>query len=212
MDWIKIKDKHLVGWSLIEVGAIVKIQLLAARLERKPTEKEMLAEVPQATYRQVARRLQGLRTSLAEVLHKVCRDVAAVEERRCRGLARLKKWREKGKKGGGVTRNGDVLREDKIREDKIREDKKGKGNRFAPPTLAVIKELWEGGGLKGDPEEFFNHFESNGWRVGGRGAMKNWMAAARNWSKRESKFNKEDEKWTPNRLAEHLTNLPGTRE
>jgi hypothetical protein len=32
-----------------------------------------------------------------------------------------------------------------------------------------------------EAEKFFNHYESNGWLVGGKSKMKNWQAAARNW-------------------------------
>ncbi|HOT13975.1 MAG TPA: hypothetical protein PK252_04355 [Bacteroidales bacterium] len=32
-----------------------------------------------------------------------------------------------------------------------------------------------------EANKFYNHFESNGWRVGGKTPMKNWQAAARNW-------------------------------
>ncbi len=39
-----------------------------------------------------------------------------------------------------------------------------------------------------DAEKFFNHFESNGWLVGGKSKMKNWQAAARNWILNSEKF------------------------
>lgn len=32
-----------------------------------------------------------------------------------------------------------------------------------------------------EAEKFFNHFQSNGWLVGGRAPMKDWQAAARKW-------------------------------
>lgn len=32
-----------------------------------------------------------------------------------------------------------------------------------------------------DAQAFFDHFTSNGWKVGGKGAMKCWKAAVRNW-------------------------------
>jgi len=35
-----------------------------------------------------------------------------------------------------------------------------------------------------EAETFFDYFESNGWKVGGRAPMKNWQAAARNWCRR----------------------------
>jgi hypothetical protein len=39
--------------------------------------------------------------------------------------------------------------------------------------------------------KFYNHFQSNGWRVGGRAAMKDWRAAARNWVINAEKFANE---------------------
>ncbi len=41
-----------------------------------------------------------------------------------------------------------------------------------------------------DAEKFFNHFESNGWLVGGKSKMKNWQAAARNWISRSEEYTK----------------------
>jgi hypothetical protein len=32
-----------------------------------------------------------------------------------------------------------------------------------------------------EAEKFFNHFQSNGWLVGGRSPMKDWKAAAKKW-------------------------------
>lgn len=37
--------------------------------------------------------------------------------------------------------------------------------------------------------KFFNHFQSNGWRVGGRTPMKDWQAAAEKWMLNSSNFN-----------------------
>ena len=39
-----------------------------------------------------------------------------------------------------------------------------------------------------EAHKFFNHFESNGWRVGGKTPMKNWHAAARNWMLNSTNF------------------------
>jgi hypothetical protein len=35
---------------------------------------------------------------------------------------------------------------------------------------------------------FHDHFESNGWRVGGRTPMKNWQAGLRQWRARQEQF------------------------
>jgi hypothetical protein len=40
-----------------------------------------------------------------------------------------------------------------------------------------------------EAEKFFNHFQSNGWLVGGKSKMKDWKAAARNWMLNAKKFN-----------------------
>ena len=65
---------------------------------------------------------------------------------------------------------------------------KGRGRgRFAPPTLTEVKAFWQTEKLLGDSEAFFNYFESKGWVVG-RSPMKNWFAAARNWSRNEIKL------------------------
>lgn len=39
-------------------------------------------------------------------------------------------------------------------------------------------------------EKFYNYFESNGWKVGGKTQMKDWKAASRNWMLNAEKFNK----------------------
>jgi hypothetical protein len=41
-----------------------------------------------------------------------------------------------------------------------------------------------------EAEKFFNHFESNGWLVGGKSKMKDWRAGARNWMLNSEKFEK----------------------
>lgn len=41
-----------------------------------------------------------------------------------------------------------------------------------------------------EAEKFFNHFESNGWLVGGKSKMKDWRAGARNWMLNAEKFEK----------------------
>lgn len=35
---------------------------------------------------------------------------------------------------------------------------------------------------------FYDYFESNGWKVGGKAPMKDWKAAARNWCRNEKTF------------------------
>ena len=45
------------------------------------------------------------------------------------------------------------------------------------------------------PEAFYDHFEENGWLVGGRTKtkMRCWQAAIRNWIRNHKKWNKPNE-------------------
>jgi len=71
------------------------------------------------------------------------------------------------------------------------------GNRVlaaaTPDSLAEVKSFFTSQYSTAlEAEKFFNHFESNGWRVGGRSPMKNWQAAARNWILNSNRFNPVD--------------------
>ena len=58
-----------------------------------------------------------------------------------------------------------------------------------PSDLDEVRRFWAEGELAGDPEAFFDHFEGNGWLQGKALApVRNWRAAARNWSRREPGF------------------------
>ena len=65
-----------------------------------------------------------------------------------------------------------------------------KNTRFSPPNLELVQEYFK---EKDKPDieaqKFFNYFESNGWKIGGRTPMKNWKAAANNWMINSEKFN-----------------------
>lgn len=63
-------------------------------------------------------------------------------------------------------------------------EKPKRSRAFQKPTVDEIESYCRGEGLKINPQEFFDHFESNGWKVGGKAPMKDWRAAARNWSRR----------------------------
>ena len=61
---------------------------------------------------------------------------------------------------------------------------KEKKQRFKKPTIKdVCDQFRELQGHIDGTLDFFNHYESNGWKVG-RVPMKDWKAAARNWISR----------------------------
>ena len=62
-------------------------------------------------------------------------------------------------------------------------------DKFCPPDLDEVKSFFGSKGISNtEAEKFYNHFESNGWLVGGKTKMKNWQAAARNWMLNAQKF------------------------
>lgn len=79
-------------------------------------------------------------------------------------------------------RNATERREKK--EERRKEDKSVK--RFTPPTLNELQAFCAENNLTIDCERFIDYYSSNGWMVG-RTHMKDWKAAARNWSRRDNK-------------------------
>jgi hypothetical protein len=78
---------------------------------------------------------------------------------------------------------------------------KSKKEIFIPPSLEeAILFFKEKNKTDVDAEKFFNHFESNGWLVGGKSKMKNWQAAARNWILNSDKFQNNTKKLKPGNL------------
>ena len=56
--------------------------------------------------------------------------------------------------------------------------------RFVKPTVEEIREYCISRKNNVNPEKFFNHYESNGWKVG-KNNMKDWKAAVRTWEQNE---------------------------
>lgn len=65
-----------------------------------------------------------------------------------------------------------------------------KSKRFTPPTLEEVKVFALENQMECDPEEFFDYYTANGWKVG-KSSMKDWKAALRNWDRRDREFGKK---------------------
>lgn len=59
-----------------------------------------------------------------------------------------------------------------------------KRKRFAKPTLSEIEQYCIERNNNVNAEQFFDYYESNGWKVG-KNLMKNWQAAVRTWERSE---------------------------
>lgn len=61
--------------------------------------------------------------------------------------------------------------------------------RFTPPSEGeAIAYFGEQGSSATEAKAFVDYYAANGWKVGGRSAMKDWQAAARNWIRRAGQY------------------------
>ena len=83
---------------------------------------------------------------------------------------------------------GNAIKEMKVKESKGKETKERESKAaFAAPTLDDVTAFAEVEliGSKNAPQDFHDYYASNGWKVGGRAAMKDWRAAFRRWTRNE---------------------------
>ena len=85
---------------------------------------------------------------------------------------------------------------------KVVTQSKSKKEIFISPSFdAVVMFFQEKNKTDLEAQKFFNHFESNGWLVGGKAKMKNWHAAARNWILNSDKFQSGIQQKKPGDIA-----------
>lgn len=54
---------------------------------------------------------------------------------------------------------------------------------FVKPSLDEVRAYCRERRNQVDPEQFTDHYESNGWKIGGRSPMRDWKAAVRTWER-----------------------------
>jgi len=84
---------------------------------------------------------------------------------------------------------------------KLREKKDIEPSDKIPPVWEVVLPFFkEKNNSEIEAQKFYNHFQSNGWLVGGKSKMKDWKAAARNWMLNANKFQPKSNLPQPNHL------------
>lgn len=92
----------------------------------------------------------------------------------------------------------------------INKKEKGKSKRFTRPSLEQLegyfsqKIPFDPHKASGLANKFFNHYESNGWKVG-RNAMKSWERTADNWVARENENFKKGQTIRDTTLEQELS-------
>lgn len=84
---------------------------------------------------------------------------------------------------------------------KLREKKGTDSADPIPPILENVLQFFKKeNATEIEANKFYNHFQSNGWLVGGKSKMKDWKAAARNWMLNAQKFSPASTVPQPNHL------------
>lgn len=98
--------------------------------------------------------------------------------------------------------NCDFLLENEPKPKKKLREKKGiQSVEKIPPILEdVLPFFKEKNNSEIEAQKFYNHFQSNGWLVGGKSKMRDWKAAARNWMLNANKFQPKTNTPQPNHL------------
>ena len=101
------------------------------------------------------------------------------------------KGSEQSAKGSEESRLIEVNRSKKKLNKKEENIKEIKTSRivFVKPTKTEIIDYINENQLKVDSETFFDHYESNGWKVG-KVPMKDWKATLRNWDRKTKEVKK----------------------
>jgi len=73
-----------------------------------------------------------------------------------------------------------------------------RASRFVPPTETEVSDYCRERGKGVDPERWYSHYTSNGWRVG-RNPMRDWRAAVRTWERNELSRDNPNENRSPSR-------------
>ena len=86
-------------------------------------------------------------------------------------------------------------------DDEKLSEKKSTTLQTIPPEWKEVQNFFlEQKNTQLEAEKFYNHFQSNGWLVGGKSKMKDWKAAARNWIINADKFQTKSNTPQPNHL------------
>ena len=121
-------------------------------------------------------------SELEEMAWTICKDLIDQQHHR----REVNAANRAGKKAEPATTEENS--ETKKPEQEIQQEKP-KAKKFIKPTVEEIAAFCKEKKYNVNAQQFFNYYESNGWKIG-RNAMKSWQAAVQNWNTREKANNK----------------------
>ena len=75
---------------------------------------------------------------------------------------------------------------------------KKKASRFVKPTVEEVEAYCKERNNGIDAQHFFDYYEANGWKIGGKAAMKDWRAAVRTWERNSYGSGRQQQSSAPN--------------
>ncbi len=106
---------------------------------------------------------------------------------------RIRKYRESIKEGVQMYDNRTPELDIRVRDrakDRVITKEKNIG-RFTPPTVEEVASYCRERGNSIDPEDFVNHYEAKGWKIGNT-KVASWQACVRTWERKEAKDNPKE--------------------
>ena len=126
-------------------------------------------------------------SELEEMAWTICKDLIDQQHHR----REVNAANRAGKKTEPATNEENSAAEPQPEEKPAQEiqQEKPKRKNFVKPTVEEIETFCKEKKYNVNAQQFFNYYESNGWKIG-RNAMKSWQAAVQNWNTRD-KANKK---------------------
>ena len=126
-------------------------------------------------------------SELEEMAWTICKDLIDQQHHR----REVNAANRAGKKAEPATNEENSAIEPQPEEKPAQEiqQEKPKRKNFVKPTVEEIAAYCKEKKYTVNAQQFFNYYESNGWKIG-RNAMKSWQAAVQNWNTRD-KANKK---------------------
>ena len=123
-----------------------------------------------------------------EIAWTICKDLIDQQQHR----REVNAANRVGKKAEPATNEENSAIEPQPEEKPAQEiqPEKPKAKKFVKPTVEEIVAYCKEKKYTVNAQQFFNYYESNGWKIG-RNSMKSWQAAVQNWNIRDKTNNKQ---------------------